>query len=261
MNLQVKIINQLTDNYSYIIFSKEKKEALVLDPAEPKPILNFLNSKELSLKGVLVTHHHSDHTQGVQEIKNRYKVEVYSPNNSIVGTTNLLVDKQKVDFGFVKFEIFSTPGHTLDHIVYYNNEEKILFSGDTLFYHGCGRIFEGTNEQMLKSLNKLKLLPNDTKVYCSHEYTYKNLEFVLNEVILSVDKEKILSDCIDNINKYGSSMPFYLGNEKEGNPFLNCDNKKYKQRITNFPKNKGKISTEASELEFFTFIREKRNNY
>ena len=137
----------------------------------------------------------------------------------------------------------------------------MLFSGDTLFYYGCGRVFEGTYEQMIHSLNKLKALPNDTKVYCGHEYAYKNLEFALNELVIFFDKGKILSECRNNIKKHGSSMPFDLGHQKDWNPFLNCDNPNYKKSIADFPKNEGKISSEASELEFFTFIREKRNKF
>ena len=117
MGVEVKIIKQLTDNYRYIIYSNETKDALIVDPAEPNPILEYLNSENLLLKGILVTHHHSDHTQGVLEIKNKLNVNVYSPNSKIEGTTNLLEDKQTVDFDFIKFEIISTPGHTLDHIV------------------------------------------------------------------------------------------------------------------------------------------------
>ena len=139
--------------------------------------------------------------------------------------------------------------------------EKILFSGDTLFYYGCGRIFEGTYEQMLESLNKLKKLPNDTKVYCGHEYTYKNLEFVIDELVYWQNSGAVKQKTREMIKKRGSSMPFELGNQKNWNPFLNCDSPHYKQGIADFPKNEGKISKEASEIEFFTFIRDKRNEF
>ena len=261
MDIEIKIIKQLTDNYCCIIYSTETNEALILDPAEPNPILDYLNTKNLLLQGILVTHHHSDHTQGVLEIKNKLKVKVYSPNSKIESTTNLLKDKQTIDFGFIKFEIISTPGHTLDHIVFFCNKEKLLFSGDTLFYYGCGRVFEGTYEIMLKSLNKLKLLPDDTNVYCGHEYSYKNLEFILDELVYWQDREAVKQKIREIIKKRGSSMPFELGHQKDWNPFLNCDNPKYKQVIADFPKNEGKISKEASEIEYFTFIRDKRNEF
>ncbi len=261
MSVKVKIIKQLTDNYCYIIYSTETKKALILDPAEPSPIFDYLNSKNLLLKGILVTHHHSDHTQGVLEIKNKLNANVYSPNSKIEGTTNLLKDKQTVDFEFIKFEIISTPGHTLDHIVFFCDKEKLLFSGDTLFYYGCGRVFEGTYEMMLQSLNKLKLLPDDTSVYCGHEYSYKNLEFMLHELVYWQDKAEFKKKIREMIKKRGTSMPFELGHQKNWNPFLNCGDPHYKQGIVNFPKNEGKISKEASEIEFFTFIRDKRNEF
>ena len=261
MTINVKIIKQLEDNYCYVIFSKYTKKAIILDPSEPGPIFDYLNLNNLFLEGILVTHHHSDHTQGIKEIKKKLDVKVYSPNNKIEGTTNLINDKQKIKFSFIDFEIIATPGHTLDHIVFFNSKEKFLFSGDTLFYYGCGRVFEGTYEQMLKSLNKLKLLPDDTKVYCGHEYTYKNLEFVFDELINWQDKEMVKQKTINIIKKTGSSMPFDLGHQKDWNPFLNCNNSQYKREIASFHKNKGKINKDASELEFFTFIREKRNKF
>ena len=259
MNTKVKIINQLTDNYSYVIYSKESKKALILDPSEPKKIIKFLESENLELIGILITHHHNDHTQGVEEILNKYNVDVYTPNNKIKGTTNLISHGEIIDFDFVNFNIIDTPGHTLDHIVFYSEGEKLLFSGDTLF--GCGRVFEGTYQQMLNSLNKLKLLPDETMIYCGHEYTYKNLEFTINELTYFSDKNKILSDCKKNINKYGSSMPFNLGYQKKWNPFLRCNDPNFKNEIANFTKNQGKIAPEANELEYFTFIREKRNKF
>ena len=169
--------------------------------------------------------------------------------------------KSILSLSFINFLIIATPGHTLDHIVYYSNKEKLLFSGDTLFYYGCGRLFEGTMEQMLTSLKKIKDLPDDTRVYCGHEYTYKNLEFVLKELVYWQDRGAHYEKCKELIKKNGSSMPFYLGHQKKRNPFFNCDDKNYKEGIANFHKNRGKISKDASELEFFTFIRSKRNEF
>ena len=114
---------------------------------------------------------------------------------------------------------------------------------------------------MLKSLNKLKLLPDDTKVYCGHEYSYKNLEFILDELVYWQDREAVKQKIREIIKKRGSSMPFKLGHQKNRNPFLNCCDPNYKQGIADFPKNEGKISKEASEIEFFTFIRDKRNEF
>ena len=257
----VKIIHQLSDNYSYIIYSKNNNHALVIDPSESKPIINFLKNNNLLLEGLLITHHHSDHTSGIRNLLEYKNVDVYSPDLSIVGTTKFIKDKNNINLSFISFMIIATPGHTLDHIVYYNDKEHLLFSGDTLFSYGCGRVFEGTMEQMLNSLKKIKELPNDTKVYCGHEYTYKNLEFILNELVYWQDRSAEKEKCRNMIKKNGSSMPFYLGHQKKRNPFFNCDDKNYKEGIANFHKNRGKIGKDASELEFFTFIRNKRNEF
>lgn len=261
MHIKVKIIKQLTDNYSYTIYDRKSMEAIIVDPSEDGPIIDFLNKSKLKPIAILITHHHSDHTSGISEIKKMFNISVYTPNKNIIETTYVLKDKQKIDFNFIEFEIITTPGHTLDHIVYYSQKEKLLFSGDTLFNYGCGRVFEGTKEQMLISLNKIKSLPDDTKVYCGHEYTYKNLEFILNELMIVQEKDELTQKCKDMIKKNGSSMPFDLGHQKNWNPFLNCDDIYYKQRIAEFYKNEGKIRSDTSELDCFTYIRGKRNNF
>ena len=261
MSVEIKIIKQLTDNYSYVIYCNKSFEALIVDPSEPKPILNFLDSHNLNLKGILITHHHSDHTQGIEGILKLNQSKVYSPNKNIIGTTEIIKNDDELNFEFISFKIIETPGHTLDHIIFYSAKQKILFSGDSLFCYGCGRIFEGTMQQMLDSINKIKKLPNETQVYCGHEYTYKNLEFIFEELFESSEKEKMKEECLNRIKEYGSSMPFTLKHQIDWNPFLKCDDTNYKETIVNYSKNKGKISIDTSELEFFTYIRKKRNSF
>ena len=261
MKIKIEIINQLIDNYCYVVYDLQSRKAIVIDPAEDFSVINFINNNNLSLIAVLITHHHSDHTSGIKGLKNKFNVGIYTPNKDINGTTDLIKDNQIINLGFIDFKIISTPGHTIDHVVYYNDKEKILFSGDTLFYYGCGRIFEGTNEQMLNSLNKIKSLPDNTKVYCGHEYTYKNLEFLLDELVCWQDRVAQKLKFKKIIKEKGSSMPFYLGHQKDMNPFLNCNDTHYKKGIADFHKNEGKIRADASELDFFTYIREKRNNF
>ena len=259
MEIKIKTIHQLSDNYSYIIISTNEKKAIVVDPAESKPIIEFLIKKNLSLECLLITHHHSDHTSGIKKLLDFKNVDVYSPDLLIEGTTKLVKNKDTLDFSFISLTTIATPGHTLDHVVYYSDKEKLLFSGDTLFAYGCGRIFEGTMQQMLNSLKKINELPDNTKVYCGHEYTYKNLEFIFGELLPWKDKEALKEKCKKTIKRNGSSMPFDLEHQKGWNPFLNYNNRHYKEEISNFHKNKGKISSKASDLEFFTFIRNKRN--
>ncbi len=259
MEIKVKTIHQLNDNYSYIINSRYKKNAIVVDPAESKPIIEFLIKNNLSLECILITHHHSDHTSGIKKLLDFKNVDVYSPDLLIDGTTKLVKNNNTIDFGYINFTTITTPGHTLDHVIYYSDKEKILFSGDTLFAYGCGRIFEGTMQQMLDSLKKINQLPDNTKVYCGHEYTYKNLEFMFEELVSWKDTNALKENCKKTIKKNGSSMPFDLGHQKDWNPFLNYNNNHYIEEVSNFHKNKGKISSKASVLEFFTFIRNKRN--
>ena len=259
MNIDINIISQLSDNYAYIVHNNN--EAIIIDPADEIPILKIINKKNLKPLSILITHNHSDHTSGINGLLNHFDLDVYSSNLAIKETTKLVKDNQKIEFKFIDFNIIATPGHTLDHIVYFSDKEKILFSGDTLFYYGCGRVFEGTYEQMHNSLSKLKKLQDETKVYCGHEYTYKNLEFVLNEVIYSKEASEIKEKYKKMIRERGSSMPFFLGHQKIWNPFLNCDDIEYKKKVSNFHKNEGQIRQDANDLEFFGYIRDKRNAF
>ena len=119
MSIEVKIINQLSDNYCYLIISKTNNQAIVVDPADEKPIINFLEKNKINLIAILITHHHSDHTSGIKGLQKNYTAKVYSPNNNIKETNYLLRNIKRINLNFIEFEIITTPGHTLDHIVYY----------------------------------------------------------------------------------------------------------------------------------------------
>ena len=153
--INIQIINQLSDNYSYVIYSVKTKKALVVDPSESDSIINFIKHNNLILQGLLITHHHSDHTSGINGLLTFKNTKVYSPNSSIVGTTDLIKDGDKIDCIFIDFQIIATPGHTLDHIVYYCKKNNLLFCGDVLFSLGCGRIFAGDYDQLFSSLKSL----------------------------------------------------------------------------------------------------------
>jgi len=252
-NITVNIIPQLKDNYSYIIESEEDYFAIIIDPAEVEPHCNILQNKNLNLDSIILTHHHHDHTSGVRSLLKKYpSATVYSPNTSIDGTTNIIQNNDLIKTPLNNFEVIATPGHTLDHIILYDKINALLFSGDTLFHLGCGRVFEGTFEQMYASLQKINNLPDKTLVYCGHEYTMNNLNF-LESIFEEIRELKELRTIIEKkINMSSRTIPFFLGEEKRINPFLNQSS----YIFDSFKKNRN-----LSNFEMFKFIREKKDNF
>ena len=177
--MQIKIIKCLQDNYSYIIIDNNNN-ACVVDPSESDPVIKYLEENKINLKFILNTHHHYDHVGGNKELKKKYNAKVLGYINDkerIPEIDIFLKNKEIWNTDSFKFQTFHIPGHTSGHICYYFKNEKFLFTGDTLFSLGCGRIFEGTYEQMFSSLQLFKSFPKDTKIFCGHEYTLKNSEF------------------------------------------------------------------------------------
>ena len=177
--IEVIPLKAFTDNYIWALVSKES--VYVVDPGDANPVLEFLDENNFTLEGILITHHHFDHTGGIKTLTNKYDIPVYGPiNNRIEGITHELKENDSISVFNEEFKIFEVPGHTLDHIAYYSeSSQKLLFCGDTLFSGGCGRLFEGTPAQMHDSLQKLKSLSSETLVYCTHEYTESNLNFAV----------------------------------------------------------------------------------
>ena len=180
--MEIKIIPCLKDNYSYLVIDDKKNIACVIDPSEAKPIIKYLEEKNINLKYILNTHHHYDHVGGNQELKERYGASVigYKGDKNRIPEIDTLVDDKEI-WQQENFEakIFHIPGHTLGHICFYFYNEESVFTGDTLFSLGCGKIFEGSYAQMHNSLMKLKTLPEKTKIYCGHEYTKQNSKFCI----------------------------------------------------------------------------------
>lgn len=215
-------IPAFSDNYIWL-FAQDGK-AWVVDPGEAAPVLQILRENNLQLAGILLTHHHADHTGGVTELLQHYPVQVYGPCNSPASNliSHPLQGGSHISLGEIKFTVIATPGHTLDHIAFYSTEEKILFCGDTLFSAGCGRVFEGTNEQMHQSLLKLAELPDDTKVCCAHEYTLSNLRFAIAAEPSNPDIDAYRNQCEVMREKNQPTLPSTVGLEKRINPFLRC---------------------------------------
>ena len=170
--MKIKIIKCLQDNYSYVIIDENNQSACVVDPSESKPIIDFIDNNKIDLKYILNTHHHHDHIGGNLELKKKYNCDVigFKDDKERIPGIDVIVENnqiwQKDNF---EAKIYHTPGHTSGHIAFHFFKEKIIFTGDTLFSLGCGRIFEGTYEQMFNSLKIFKKLPKDTLIYCGHE--------------------------------------------------------------------------------------------
>ena len=247
--INIKPLKAYTDNYIWLLETNE--EVSVVDPGDAKPVLDYLSKVKKKLKDILITHHHFDHTAGVPELENVMSGTIYGPKNSYELIKEKVTQGDVLSSLGIKFEIIEVPGHTLDHIAFYNEENSILFCGDTLFASGCGRVFEGTFDQMFESLNKLKQLPDKTQIYCGHEYTKSNLQFSV-EVEPENNDLVMRNSEIDNLLiENGSSLPSSIWLEKKTNPFLRCDvlgdNIKLIKKIgLNNP----------SEKEIFKYIRE-----
>ena len=252
-NISVKIVPQLKDNYSYILQSNNNSFVVIIDPAEAKPHCNFLQKNNLNLDSIVLTHHHHDHTSGVMDLLKEYpSTKVYSPNKLIGETTNHIKNNDVIKTPLNEFNVITTPGHTLDHIILYDKNNALLFSGDTLFRLGCGRVFEGTLEQMHTSLQKINNLPDNTLVYCGHEYTVTNLYFLESIFDTVTELKEIRTKIIKEINEKSCTIPFVLGQEKKINPFLNQTS----DFFSKFKKNNN-----LSNIEMFRFIREKKDRF
>jgi len=232
--MQVIPIPCLSDNYAYVIYDKRSKIVGVIDPSEASPIIRFLEKKNLKLNYILNTHHHFDHVGGNIELKKKYHAKIIGfegDKHRIPGIDITLKNNQEWIFGKSKIKILHIPGHTLGHICFFFKNEKIAFTGDTLFSLGCGRIFEGDHRQMLSSLNKIKEFPKDTKIYCGHEYTHKNAKFCIkydgDNLNLKKKFEKIKKLRSNNL----PTIPTTLEDELNTNIFLRCNQSDLKNKL------------------------------
>ena len=225
--MKIQIIPCLQDNYSYLIIDEENNIACVIDPSEADPIIKYLEENNIKLKFILNTHHHYDHVGGNQKLKEKYGASVvgYKGDEKRIPEIDILLNDQET-WIHKNFEakIIHVPGHTLGHICLYFYKEESVFTGDTLFSLGCGRIFEGTYSQMFNSLMKLKELPESTKVYCGHEYTKKNLDFCLTHDANNKNLKTKVHHVDERLKNGLPTIPSTIKDELECNIFLRSNN-------------------------------------
>lgn len=238
------------DNYIWILVQTAQKSAWLVDPGEARGVIEYLEREALSLKGVLLTHHHQDHSGGIPDLLKHFgEVPVFGSSLSPCTSVNQkLEDANEIVIGGLNFKVMAIPGHTLDHLAYYNDE--MLFCGDTLFSAGCGKVFEGTPAMMYASISKLMDLGDKVSIYCGHEYTKANLIFAqhvepTNQEIQN--KLKSIPAC---------SLPSVLGEEKKFNPFLRCEELTVINAVEGFVGKKTK-----SAVEVFQYLREWKNSF
>lgn len=242
-------LNALADNYIWCI--QNHQNLWIVDPGEAKPVLDFLKKNpEIRLCGIFVTHHHLDHTGGIKALKKEFpNLKIFAPKKeNVAETTHCLEGGETLDLDDFKIEVIQAPGHTLGHLIYKIADN--LFVGDVLFGAGCGRLFEGTPQQMFGVLQKIAELPDSTNIYCAHEYTAQNLKFAKVVEPQNAEIQKRWAFCQEN----SVTVPFSLKMEKATNPFLRINQKSVRDFLI-----ANGVAENADEITFFAKLRELRN--
>ena len=262
--IKVSAITAFSDNYIWLISSSKTDEISLVDPGDANVCIDYIKKHNLKLSSILITHHHADHVGGVTKLakycqQRDWPLTVYGPaQESIPARDIALSNGNQVELSALEtqFSIIDLPGHTSGHIAYYNQNEDILFCGDTLFSAGCGRLFEGTPKQMHTSLKKLAALPERTKVYCAHEYTLANLNFAL---AVEPDNEELIhyyNQVTQLRHKGKASIPSSIAREKHINPFLRSHISQVQQSAREYAK-----QTNINELDAFTILRRWKDTF
>ena len=251
----VEPIKAYDDNYIWLISTNEG--SIIVDPGESKKIIEGIDKNKIDLKAILITHHHFDHTNGLQDLLDINNFDVFGPVNNINGINNKVGDSDQFTVIGIDFEVIEIPGHTLDHIGFYsfNDGDPILFCGDTLFAGGCGRVFEGTYQQMFEALKKISRLPKNTKIYCGHEYTLSNIKFALEVDPNNIKLQNEYKNVQELMKSNKPSLPTTIEKELDTNPFLRCDDLDIQKNIVK------KFNVDDSEFEIFTAIRKWKDNF
>ena len=232
--IQIDALPAFSDNYIWLLQDNASKRCAVVDPGDARPVLAWLERNPgWQLSDILVTHHHADHTGGVAELKSITQARVYGPGNENIPARDVaLSDGDEVTALGLTFTVHAVAGHTLGHIAFYHEDAQrpLLFSGDTLFAAGCGRLFEGTPQQMHASLSRLAALPGNTQVYCAHEYTLSNLRFAVAVEPENQDVRARFEDVTRLREQNRISLPSSIELEHRTNPFLRVSQRSVKQK-------------------------------
>ncbi|MCG7598336.1 hydroxyacylglutathione hydrolase [Halomonas sp. McH1-25] len=249
-------IPAFSDNYIWLLLQDNSTEVAVVDPGDAHPVIDYLEREGLRLSTVLVTHHHHDHTGGLAELAKRYSPRIIGPENPQIKEIDERVgegDSCRV-LGR-RFEVMAVPGHTLDHIAFFAaGTPSLLFCGDTLFCGGCGRLFEGSPEQMYRSLTRLAKLPEETMVFAAHEYTLANLRFAQAADPDNAARDRHLLECQRARESNRATLPTTIARERQINPFLRVEDK----RVQATAATQGESDT---PLATFTTLRAWKDNF
>ena len=255
--MQLIPLPAFTDNYIWMLHNGSN--ALVVDPGDARPVIDALRRLNLTLQVILVTHHHTDHTGGIDELRRQTGCKVFGPAREAIPEPLVrLSGGEKAEALGLSFLVMDVPGHTAGHIAYYCQQvdgAPLLFCGDTLFSGGCGRLFEGTPAQMLKSLDSLSALPGDTLVCCAHEYTLNNLKFATNVDPKNTNLAEYVVLCRTKRAKWQPTVPSTIRTEQLINPFLRSREPALIAAAQTFD------ATAIDEIAVFAALRQWKNSF
>ncbi|MCW8884147.1 MAG: hydroxyacylglutathione hydrolase [Motiliproteus sp.] len=255
---QITPIPAFDDNYIWMLQKPGSHDVVVVDPGDATPVLAKLKQDQLQLQGILITHHHADHTGGADQLAKQFDVPVYGPANSpYKGISQSLVDGDSCEVLGQSLSVRTVPGHTLDHISYFiDGEQPQLLCGDTLFLAGCGRLFEGSPQQMLKAMNYFSQLPDNTQVFCTHEYSLANLAFAEAVEPENAEIQQTISNCQTLRKQQKPTLPSSIAQERLINPFLRTQQASVRDAARKY-----QGADLKDEEAIFAAIREWKNNF